>query len=124
MHQDSKTFSDLTAIDTRIVLELQIEIATYGDPQYAITINGIEMRGEVILYRCGLFDPIEISCSKSEPGTVTIEKLSINNKEVLPRYGHLTSNQKHWITETTWHLSIPSNFYQWYHEVSGQGWIA
>ena len=124
MLPDSQNFSDLEAIDTRTALEIRMEVAIYGYPEYVITINGTEMRGEVMLYQCDLLDPILISCSKSEHGTVTIEQLSINNKLVLPIYGHLTSNQKHWITETAWHLSIPSNFYRWYHEVSGQGWIA
>lgn len=124
MPQDSKTFSDIMDIDTSSSLKIVLEVSEQGNPKFNLTVNGQPVIRPLFIMYQGLLDPLEIKCIKTENGTVTIEKLSINDREVLPLYGIITSNQKHWIEETTWHLSIPSNFYQWYHDLSGQGWIA
>lgn len=124
MHRDMQTFSDIMDIDTSAALEIVMLVAVHGDTEFQLTINGQHIESPLFTLYQDLMDPIDLRCIKSEKGTVTIEKLLINSKEILPLYGHVTSNQKHWINETAWHLSIPSNFYQWYHDLSGQGWIA
>ena len=124
MHLDSQTFSDIMDIDTSRLLYLMIDVRTHGNTEYQLTLNGEELTGPCYARYLDLFDPIDLRLTKTIEGTVTIERLSVNGKSVLPLYAHTTSNQKHWITETAWHLSIPTNFYQWYHIISGQGWIA
>lgn len=125
MRRDSKIFSDIMDIDTTRMLYLMIDVRTYGEPEYQLTINGEVLKGVCYARYLDLLEPIDVRLTKSIGGTVTIERLSINGQSVLPLYSHMTSNQRHWITEeTTWHLSIPSPFHLWYHEVSGQGWIA
>ena len=124
MHRDTQTFSDIMDTDTSVALEIVIELNTHGDPEFVLTVNEQQVTSALFVMYQDLLDPIDIRCVKSDHGTVTIEKLSVNGQEILPLYGHISSNQKHWIVDTTWHLSIPSNFYQWYHDLSGQGWIA
>lgn len=41
-------------------------------------------------------------------------EVSVDGIEVLPRYQHLVENGM---------LTIAEPFYQWYHRVSGQGWL-
>jgi hypothetical protein len=56
---------------------------------------------------------------------VEVELFAVNDFEILPRYKHLASIPTNYIDKLgRWHLEIPSPFYTWYHEVSGQGWIA
>lgn len=38
----------------------------------------------------------------------------VDGVEILPRYDYLAVNGV---------LTIPAPFYQWYHQVSGQGWL-
>ena len=40
--------------------------------------------------------------------------VSVDGIEILPRYQHLVENGV---------LNIAEPFYQWYHRVSGQGWL-
>jgi hypothetical protein len=42
------------------------------------------------------------------------DTVTIDGIDVLPRYQHLAVDGR---------LTIPVPFYQWYHEVSGQGWL-
>jgi len=53
----------------------------------------------------GLFDTISLDATKPA---------IINGYEILPKYSHLAQDGV---------LTIPSPFYSWYHEVSGQGWL-
>ena len=131
MHQDIKTFSDLTAIDTASRLRVQVQVQAHGTVEYTMTVNGMESWASTDInhiYYLGLFDPIkvEIALQDFKEGSSGLEvSLRINQNEVLPRYQHLSSNTKCYIdTKDPWTLAIPANFYQWYHEISGQGWIA
>ena len=56
-------------------------------------------------YQAGLHDRLEFNATD----TVTVDGI-----EILPRYQHLAVNGR---------LTIPVPFYQWYHDVSGQGWL-
>ena len=49
--------------------------------------------------------PLEFSANN----TVTVD-----GEEILPKYQHLAVNGR---------LTISEPFYQWYHRVSGQGWL-
>jgi len=52
------------------------------------------------LYDCLTFDATD---------TVTVDGI-----EILPKYSHLVTNGK---------LVVDKPFYNWYHRISGQGWL-
>lgn len=52
-----------------------------------------------------LLEPMEFKCT---------DIVEIDGIAVLPRYRHLAQHGK---------LVIDRPFYQWYHQVSGQGWL-
>lgn len=127
MHQDSQNFSDIMAINTTKKLVVEIEIATHGDIVYQMLLNNnpiIELHNIASL---NLFDDVDFSIKILENknnSAVEIKKLIINGKEVLPLYQHLASENTCWIRQGEWNYFISSPFYSWYHNASGQGWIA
>jgi hypothetical protein len=51
--------------------------------------------------------------------------LAINGLEVLPKYQHLATRPTNYIDRLgLWRMEIATPFYIWYHEITGQGWIA
>ena len=58
-----------------------------------------------IAYSANLTVPMEFNAND----TVTVDGI-----EILPKYWHLAVDGK---------LTISKPFYQWYHQVSGQGWL-
>ena len=122
MRQDMKNFSDITAIDTSDLLEVYIEINEHNGAEYVFFINNEPVsvtRGSI---KFDLLTAIDLEC-KIKTGAVEISKFLVNGKEVLPIYQHLANPPTNWIT-TDWKFSIPGPFYPWYHEITGQGWIA
>ena len=49
--------------------------------------------------------------------------VTINKKEVMPIYLNQADPKTNWITDN-WTLTVPGPFYTWYHQITGQGWIA
>jgi hypothetical protein len=119
MYQDMKNFSDITAIDINNQLEVDIEIIKHNDPDFAFSVNGIPLESKMYF---GLLDQIRFSCKISK-GAVEVARITINGKEVLPIYQHLATPATNWIT-ADWEFVVPALFYPWYHEITGQGWIA
>lgn len=76
-------------------------------------------------FQLPLTEPIDISIqliNRQHPDAVEA-KLVIDGYEILPKYQHLASPQTCYIdSNELWQLKI-DNFYPWYHEVTGQGWI-
>jgi len=131
MRQDIKTFSDITAIETRGSLRVQVKTTAHGTVKYTVQVNE---RYTTAVYDTNhihyfdLLDPVSIKIKLEEfvEGTSGVEvAVAINGLEVLPKYQHLSSKQNNYIdTLDEWQLLIPANFYTWYHEITGQGWIA
>jgi len=127
MHQDSLTFSDITAIDPSKKLKVHLILATHGDLDYTVTINDQTITELESVTCLNLFDEInlKITVNKNKNNAaVEIQSLKINEKEVLPLYQHKSSENTCWITQGEWNYYITSPFYTWYHITSGQGWIA
>ena len=57
------------------------------------------------IYSVGWGTPMEFNAT---------DKVIVDGEEILPKYQHLAINGQ---------LTIPAPFYQWYHRVSGQGWL-
>jgi hypothetical protein len=78
-------------------------------------------------YNLSLFSVVKLRCEifDTARGAVEIKLLSINGQEILPRYQHLATPPTAWIDQTgTWEFDICGPFYPWFHEISGQGWVA
>lgn len=119
MLQDMKNFLDSTTIDISNQLEVKIELIEHNSPVYSFTVNNRSVESTMYF---DLLDNLNFSCIISN-GTVEVAKIIINGKEVLPVYQHLAEPPTNWIT-TDWKFSIPGPFYPWYHQITGQGWIA
>ena len=127
MHQDSQNFSDVMAIDPNKQLKVHLLLATHGDIDYTLTIND-QIITELETVTClNLFDDIDLKIVVNENkdnASIEIKSLKINEKEVLPLYQHLASEKNLWIRQGEWNYYITAPFYSWYHNASGQGWIA
>ncbi len=130
MHQDIQTFSDLTAIETVGALTVDLEYRIHGHCIATVCVNDqwyIELgRGQI---KVNLFDPISLKINlldfKEGSSGIEIVNFSVNGLEILPKYQHLASRPTNYIDfYGEWSLVIPAPFYLWYHQITGQGWIA
>jgi hypothetical protein len=129
MHQDIKTFSDLTAIDARHKLIVGLQLQKHGQTESIVKLNDCVIAADQIRFEFDLFDPIklEIELLDFVEGTSGIEivNFNVNELEILPKYQHLASKPTNYIDFLgVWSFQIPSPFYIWYHQISGQGFIA
>lgn len=129
MHRDIKSFSDLTDIDTDELLEVSVKLKRHGGVNFIFTINDDEFTdlcfakryplGTVLRFECKLIDFVENS------GAIEIEMVSVNGKQILPVYLHQAMPQTSYIAFAgSWRFELSKPFYPWYHELTGQGWIA
>lgn len=125
MHRDIQTFSDVLDINTPDQLQVRLVVVPHGNIHYRIRVNGHLMSDLDCTYTVDLFSTINIKCTvlDANAGAVEIKLLSVNGTEVLPKYQHLANPPTAWIT-STWEFKISNPFYPWFHEISGQGWVA
>jgi hypothetical protein len=130
MHRDTKTFSDITDIETVGALSVKFEFKKHGHVIPYICLNDKwHIDGGPGEIPVSLFDPItlRINLLEFDEGTSGLEivHFSINGLEILPKYQHLANKSTNYIDfYDEWLLIIPAPFYPWYHQISGQGWIA
>lgn len=129
MHHDIQNFSDLTGIETQRKLIVDLSLHKHGRTVSLIKLNGFVINVNKITFELDLFDPVnlEIDLIDFDEGTsaIEIESLIINGHEILPKYLHLASTPTIYIDKLgSWKFEIPSPFYVWYHQITGQGWIA
>lgn len=129
MHPDIKTFSDLTAIDVRRKLIVSLQLQKHGRTQSIVKLNDYVITADQHQFEFDLFDPIklEIELLDFAEGTSGIEivNFSVNGLEVLPKYQHLASKPTNYIDFLgVWSFQMLPPFYIWYHQISGQGFIA
>jgi len=114
-----KNFLDITAIDISNQLEVEIELIEHNNPKYTFTVNDLPVQPKMYF---GLLDNLTLCC-KITSGAVEVAGVKINGHDVLPVYQHLADPPTNWIT-CNWTFEILEPFYPWYHEITGQGWIA
>jgi hypothetical protein len=122
-----KTFSDILDIDTADQLQVKLIIAVHGDIHYRMRLNGHLITDLNTEYTIDLFSPVDLKCTVIDHnnGAVEIKLLAVNGIEVLPKYQHLASPQTAWINSNgSWKFMTNCPFYPWFHEISGQGWVA
>jgi len=142
-----KNFYDLQGISTNIDFVLELEVVKdNGEPTVEIFLNETKLYGKYpltgfrkIYTRLKLMDSIKLEISMSDKQynvkketAIIIKSLKIDGIELIPAYNHLVDYQNdHNINAKTnylgyngtWTLYIDRPFYQWYHQVSGQGWL-
>ena len=143
IYHNMKNYSDLRAIDKLIPVSICLE--PVGQPEIDIIVNNT-----VIDYRpitnsvtvtefVDLLSPINISVVLSNKiyteeyeTAVIIKRLSVDNIDLTPAYDYLANYQNdHSNNNPTnylgfngkWTLTIDRPFYQWLHQVQGQGWL-
>lgn len=126
MPQNIKIFSDLTAINTADKLEVTISLDVRGEIDYVFTINQKPIKHiqyfdllESLSFECRV-DNLIAGCSG-----INIQRIVVNGYQVLPLYQHMANPKTAYIDQIgIWRLDIPGPFYSWYHQLTGQGWIA
>ena len=129
MHQDTQTFSDITDIETVHALQVELEYKIHGNCIAYVMLNDYRIVHPEATIGVNLFDPItlRVNLLEFEEGSsgVEITKFTVNGLEVLPKYRHYANKDTTYIDfYDDWVFEIPYPFYEWYHDISGQGWIA
>ena len=114
-----KNFLEILDINLANKLEIMIELVEHDDARYTFTVNESKV---MPVMQFGLLERLHFKCSVSV-GAVEISKITINGLEILPLYQHLANPKTSWITND-WYFLINEPFYPWYHQITGQGWIA
>lgn len=141
-----KTFSELLDIETVLDLKMQIEVLEEnGYPDFDIKINDMVVPTTVentlitIEKQVSIYENIKIQVllnrknySEVKESAVIVKKISIEGIEIIPKFVHKTNyvNERNKLLFTNylgycgiWELKIDRPFFQWYHEVSGQGML-
>jgi hypothetical protein len=138
-----KNYSDLQVISQLIPVTICLE--TIGQPWVNIAVNDnvIDHRPltDSLIYTefVDLLNPITVSVilynkiyTQEYETAVVIKRLSVDNIDLIPRYDYLAEyHNDHNNTNPTsylgfngkWTLTIDRPFYQWLHQVQGQGWL-
>jgi len=116
-----KNFYEVMGIDINKQLKVKVKLVEHNSPTYLFTVNNKLVNSDCII-EVNLLDDLIFHCIPTV-GAVEIAKITINEHEILPIYQHLANPPTNWITEK-WQLVIPGPFYFWYHQITGQGWIA
>jgi hypothetical protein len=126
-----KNFYEATVINPTLKLKMVLELKAIGICPCQIFINNnLEFYGGLIgtnifIKELDLTAPItiEIKIDRQHPQAIEIINLAIDNYKILPLYQHTANPPTDYLDFTgSWSLKIP-NFYPWYHEITGQGWI-
>jgi len=127
-----KNFYEATVIKPNLKLKLALELNGISICPCQIKINDqLEFYGDLVgknmfIKHLDLTDPIEIKITvdRQHPQAIEILNLKIDGYEILPLYQRLANPPTNYIDFTgSWTFKIP-NFYPWYHEITGQGWVA
>lgn len=129
-----KNFYDATVIRPNLTMDLEIWLKPVDLVYCEVLVNQESM------FHGKMIDPtvikktlpidsevmisIQIINQRVHPQALEIENINIDNYNILPLYQHLCDPGTNYIDfNMPWYLKIP-NFYPWYHEISGQGFIA
>jgi hypothetical protein len=127
MLPDIENFSTALDIDTADALEVRLHLRKHGDIQYRMRLNGHLILDLDSVWYFNLMSPLHLHCLVSQTNNAALEivNFNVNGIEVLPRYQHLAQPATAWINqEGSWDFHTPASFYFWFHEISGQGWVA
>jgi hypothetical protein len=127
-----KNFLDATITKSKLTLKVVLELKAIGICPCQLKINDqLEFYGDLVgknifIKHIQLTDPIkvELYIDRQHPQAIEILSLKIDDKEIMPLYLDQANPPTNYLDFTgSWTFKIPS-FYPWYHELTGQGWIA
>lgn len=144
MYLNMNQFSDLLDTDIQINVQLRLSaIVDNGVPTALVKYNNKILLNQAldspicINWDCGLLDPMRIQVAlidkiynDQKETAIIIESLTVDGVELIPKYNNLIAyaNDHDIDTPTNylgfngiWELHIPIPFYQWLHNVQGQG---
>lgn len=136
-------YYDLPGIDT--LMAITVELEPIGIPTVSLCINRdtteyAELNSSIIVTNfISLLDPLSVSIVLSnktytleKETAIVIKRLQIDNINIIPQYDYLANyiNDHNNNNPTSylgfngkWTLTIDRPFYQWLHQVQGQGWL-
>jgi hypothetical protein len=138
-----KNFSDLLATD--LYLDLVLMVEPVGNPDAEIWIDhqlihqGQLSQSITISKQLPLLTKLSVSIklknkiySSDSEIAIVLNKLSVDGFDIIPSWTHLAQyiNDHDYHDPTSylgfngeWKLEIPEPFYQWRHQITGQGWL-
>ena len=138
-----KNYLDLRA--TNHQLNIEIELAAIGQPKFSCGINNelteYHDNSETInlSYKLDLLEPFSVIIELTDKVYTTeyetaiiIKRVSMDNINIIPKYDYLAEyNNDHDNNNPTsylgfngkWQLTIDRPFYQWFHQITAQGWL-
>lgn len=140
-----QTFSELQATDLKLVvtIDLQPRIGDHA-PDVSVQVNGqnwhaVMVKRETLTWTVDLLEDLDIQvalqnkhATEGADTAVIIQSITIDGFEIIPDFTGMAvyDNDHDWDQPTNylgfngvWHLKIPGPFYQWRHQVTGQGWL-
>jgi hypothetical protein len=128
-----KNFYEATVIKPALQFDIDILISPQeGHPKCKIELNDQIVFDGILLeqFKTRISSPIglplnfKITIDRKHPEAVYIDKIAIDGREVIPLYMNRAIPTTCYLDFSgAWTLNIP-NFHIWYHELTGQGWIA
>jgi hypothetical protein len=125
-----KNFYEATVIRSTLTLPIKLTLDPIGMLPCLVKINNTVVyedtinKQQVITHLITLNSPIDISIQiyRHHPDAIKIS-LAIDDHDILPLYQRLADPPTCYLDNNNiWTFKI-SNFYSWYHEITGQGWI-
>lgn len=127
-----KNFYEATAIKPDLKLKMVLELKAIEICPCKIYVNDrLEFYGGLVGNNCFIYEfglensiSLRIEIDRQHPQAIEITNLSVDDYQILPKYLHVADPPTNYLDLTgTWSLQIPS-FYPWFHQLTGQGWIA
>lgn len=120
-----KNFLDLQATNPTLAVSVSLKI--HGTVTYFASINRQPFQGSLettIPLHSEIYFVIQLQEFNEGTSGIEIERFTVNDLEVLPKYQHYADPRTNYIDKLgVWRLRIPHPFYTWYHTVTGQGWL-
>jgi len=126
-----KNFSEATIIKSALTVNVKFTFTPTGQVPCLVKFGNKTLYEDTIKepltvdLDVPLTDPIDLSVQiyRHHPDAVIIS-LTIDDINIIPMYQNQAVPPTNYIDfNSIWTLNIP-NFYPWYHELTGQGWVA
>lgn len=126
-----KNFYEATVIKDTLQLDVKLLLTPVEQCYCQLTINDNIILDDVLTkpkqleFRVPLLSKLEfnIKIVREHPQAIILS-LDIDGNEIIPLYLNSAVPPTNYLNfNGDWSLSIP-NFYVWYHDITGQGWIA
>ena len=128
-----KNFLEATTTRSELNLHVSMILAPVAGCDCTVMVNGLTLHQGSLIYpitldaHVALTDKIIIEIvvqNRQHPQAIIVSDIRIDGHEIMPKYQSLAMPPTNYLDKIgTWTFKIPS-FYPWYHEITGQGWVA